>query len=66
MSNKSDIFKALKRSGYKQVSSNKHLLYANALGHQVRVHLGSHISSGLLRNILQEIRSGSSRANSKH
>lgn len=66
MSNKSDIFKALKRAGYKQVSSNKHLLYQNDQGYQIRAHLGSNISSGLLRNILQEIRSGSTRANSKH
>lgn len=65
MSNLGDIFKALKRGNYSLVSVNKHRIYRNHLGHEIRLHNGSKMSDGLVRNILQQIRTGSSRT-AKH
>lgn len=56
----SDIKKALKENGFKLVSSNRHFLYRNDKGVEVRLHLGSRYSDGFLRKMLGHIRNGSS------
>jgi len=68
MSSKSDITKALRKGGYKlQVRNRKqrHLLYVDKAGNEFRMHLGGRFSTGLARCLLQQIRSGSSRAGRK-
>ena len=65
MSNLGDIKKALKRGKYSLVDTNRHQIYRNPLGHEIRLHNGTKISDGLTRNILQEIRTGSTRT-AKH
>lgn len=65
MSNLSDIYKALKNGNYALVSINKHRIYRNPQGHEIRLHNGSKMSDGLVRNILQQIRTGSTRT-AKH
>jgi len=58
MSATGDIRKALRDHGYKLVGSNKHTVYRNHLGHEVRLHNGHRISQRKLTAVMKDIKRG--------
>jgi hypothetical protein len=65
MSNRGDIRKALKEHGYKLVGTGRHLVYADAQGHEVRMHLGSKLRLHQARGKLASIRRGDVKSGKK-
>jgi predicted RNA binding protein YcfA (HicA-like mRNA interferase family) len=60
MSSAGDIRKALRDHGFKLASANKHLVYRNPQGHEVRLHKGNKISQRKFTAVLKDIQRGNS------
>ena len=65
MSDLGDIRKALRNGGYKLARAGRHLIYANAEGHEICMHLGSKINVRQVRGILGNIARGNVKSGKK-